>query len=45
MGGDNVAADCDFVTLATLGNAIDFGSLSFGGGYNQAFSNSHGGLM
>ena len=43
--GNNSAAECDFVTLTTLGNSISFGSLSFGGGYNQGFSNSHGGLM
>ena len=43
--GDNVATDCDFVTISTTGNAADFGNLSFGGGYNQGFSNSHGGLM
>ena len=45
MGGEDDVADCDFVTIATLGNAIDFGNLTFAGGYNQAFSNSHGGLM
>ena len=45
MGGEDDVADCDFVTIATLGDAIDFGDLTFAGGYNQAFSNSHGGLM
>ena len=44
MGGEDDVANCDAVTLATTGNAFDFGNLSFAGGYNQAFSNSHGGL-
>ena len=45
MGALDAYADCDFITINTLGNAIDFGDLTFAGGYNQAFSNSHGGLM
>ena len=44
-GGQDAYADCDFITIATTGNAIDFGNLSIGSGYNQGFSNSHGGLM
>ena len=43
-GGQDAYADCDFITIATTGNAIDFGNLSIGSGYNQGFSNSHGGL-
>jgi len=43
-GGEDGYSDCDFVTISTLGNAVDFGNLSLGSGYNQGFSNSHGGL-
>jgi hypothetical protein len=45
MGGEDDVSDCDLVTITTTGNATDFGDLTFAGGYNQAFSNSHGGLM
>ena len=44
-GGEDGYSDCDFVTITTTGNAIDFGNLALGSGYNQGFSNSHGGLM
>ena len=43
-GGEDAYSDCDFLTISTLGNAVDFGNLSLGNGYNQGFSNSHGGL-
>ena len=43
-GGQDAYADCDHVTISTLGNSVDFGNLSLGNGYNQGFSNSHGGL-
>ena len=45
MGALDAYSDCDFVTISTTGNAIDFGNLALGSGYNQGFSNSHGGLM
>ena len=34
----------DYVAIPTLGNAIDFGDLSSQNGYNNGFSNAHGGL-
>ena len=43
-GGEDDVTDCEFVTITTTGNAIDFSNLSVGSGYNQGFSNSHGGL-
>ena len=40
----NNKTDIDFFTIATTGNATDFGDLSGGSGANGAVSNSHGGL-
>ena len=34
----------DYVAIPTLGNAIDFGDISSSNGYNNGFSNAHGGL-
>ena len=34
----------DYVAIATEGNAVDFGDLNVGNGYNNGFSNGHGGL-
>jgi hypothetical protein len=34
----------DYVTIATIGNATDFGDLLSGNSRQAAFSNSHGGL-
>ena len=34
----------DYVAIPTLGNASDFGDLSSQNGYNNGFSNAHGGL-
>ena len=37
---------CDYFQMATLGNAVDFGDMSFldGNGYSAGNSNGHGGL-
>jgi hypothetical protein len=34
----------DYVTIATTGDATDFGDLSVGRGYGDGCSDSHGGL-
>ena len=34
----------DYITIATTGNATDFGDLTWAGGYRSGFSDCHGGL-
>ena len=34
----------DYVNFATTGDAVDFGDLNSSNGYNNGFSNGHGGL-
>ena len=34
----------DYNEIATAGNSVDFGDLSSSNGFNNGFSNAHGGL-
>ena len=45
-GGQSPAAInvIQYVTIATTGNATDFGDLTWAGGYRSGFSDCHGGL-
>ena len=38
------SANCEYITVATTGNALDFGDLSTGGHGGHGLSNGHGGL-
>ena len=42
---DGNLASADFVTIASTGNAADFGDLRQAGEYYYAVSDSHGGLQ
>ena len=45
-GGDNDGSNIiDFVTIATTGNAADFGDLTVARGYHSSASDNHGGLQ
>ena len=46
MGGGAPAytSNCDYVTISTFGNGVEFGNASAAWGYSHDFSNSHGGL-
>ena len=43
-GSPSYNGTMDYVSIPTLGNAVDFGDLSSANGYNNGFSNAHGGL-
>ena len=43
-GSPSYNGTMDYVAIPTLGNAVDFGDLSSANGYNNGFSNAHGGL-
>ena len=40
----NYDSTMDYIAIQTQGNAVDFGNLSTSNGYNDGFSNAHGGL-
>jgi hypothetical protein len=42
--GGTVSNDIDYITIATTGNATDFGDLSVSRMYLSGCSNGHGGL-
>ena len=47
MGGSSGGSNhivIDYATIATLGDAVDFGELSTGQGEGAGCSNAHGGL-
>ena len=46
MGGGAPAytSNCEYVTISTFGNGVEFGNASAAWGYSHDFSNSHGGL-
>ena len=42
--GDSLTNTMDYITIASAGNAADFGDLSFARGEGAGMSNGHGGL-